>query len=118
MKVDLLSKIQGILEGKVVKGKVIKEEDELTQDQIGDAGVDAGLEGTEGLEGEEGAEEVETLASYVAGVEDILTDEQKEEIKSFIQSKIEAASETGEEGTEGLEGETSGEEEIEFSGEV
>src|SRR4030067_1329893 len=114
---DLLSKIESILESKKtdVKKRVIKEDGELTQDQMStpdtEASVDFDSEVPEG-------EEVETLVSYVAGIEEMLTPEQKEAVKSFIQSKIEGSSdEEGLGGEENLEG-PEGDEEIEFTGEV
>ena len=111
---ELMSKINEILEEGVKKTskKVIKEEDEVTETPVSDETSDIedvneipsdDVEEEETEEGadEEGAEE-ETLVDYVSTVEGVLSPEQKEEIKMFIQSKVE--------GTEEEEGEESDEE--------
>ena len=60
-------------------------------------------------EDEASEEEVETLTSYVAGVEEMLTPEQKEEVKSFIQGVVDGASEEGSEGGEEIASDETGE---------
>ena len=98
----LFKKIEAIL-----KGKMIKEDDYVDTSSVeGEEDIDTSADTSvddAGVEGIEGEEEVETLASYVGSLEDRLTDEDKENVKMYIQSIIDAA-EAGEEGSEGIEG--------------
>lgn len=105
MSKKLLEQIEKILNGnvkeakKVVKGtkskkKLVKEdEDELdfsTDTGDVDAGDDFGDDtGVEGDEPETVEVPAESLAGFVAGIQDQLPEEVAEEIRGFVQSKVE-----------------------------
>ena len=105
MKNALLKRINSILnEEEGVTGFEAPEDTTSVDDSTTDFSTDEVP-----TEDEASEEEVETLTSYVAGVEDMLTPEQKEEVKSVIQGVVDGASEEGSEGGEEIASDETGE---------
>lgn len=86
-KKELLERIDSILTG---KKRLLKEEPDSDEKEL--YNVASGDEEGEHEEGERehGEEEEETLASFMTAHEGKLSDEDKEDIKSYVTSKIEA----------------------------